>query len=147
MHKSKWPALRTLSRRLGIVLATRDLPSAGEPDRHLMRVLAKYAGQLQWVASIFQPKITQAAALLPVLLDTRGQNMPAQADAGSSYATTATRYCWRACWCSAPSAQACQQRPSNPTLEIPGFVQIWSCRVGFQMQFYKLSFLQCMQRF
>ena len=100
----------TADRRLG--LAERDLPSAGDPDRHLVCVLAKHAGKLQWVASIFQPSITQAATLLPILLETHGQDTPAQADAGSSHATTEAQHCSIACWGCALSAQACQQRAS-----------------------------------
>ena len=60
------------------------VPCAGDPDRELVRVLGKYAGTLQWVAPIFQPRITQAATLLPALLEAQGQDVPAHADAGSS---------------------------------------------------------------
>lgn len=49
-------------------------------------MLGKYAGKLQWVSPIFQPRINQAATLLPALLKGHGQDAPAHADAGSSNA-------------------------------------------------------------
>lgn len=64
-------------------LAVRELCCAGEPDKKLACVLGKHAGKLQWVASIFQPKMTQAAALLPVLLDAHGPDKAVHADPGS----------------------------------------------------------------
>ncbi len=74
-------------------LAVHVLLCAGEPDKELACVLGKHAGKLQWVASIFQPKMTQAATLLPVLLDANGQGNPAHPDAGSLHCHTRAMLC------------------------------------------------------
>ena len=56
---------------------------AGDPDGQLVHVLRKHAGRLQWAASLLQPKISQAASLLPVMLKPEEQHGTAQADAGT----------------------------------------------------------------
>ena len=57
---------------------------AGEPDGNLVRVLRRYAGKLPWSASIFQPAVSQAPALLLVLLEAHVQDGEAQGKAGDS---------------------------------------------------------------
>ena len=57
---------------------------AGEPDGNLVRVLRRYAGKLPWSTSIFQPAVSQAPALLLVLLEAHAQDGEAQGKAGDS---------------------------------------------------------------
>ena len=61
---------------------------AGEPDGDLVRVLRKYAGKLPWAASMFQPAVSQAPALLLVLLEAHAQDGEALGKAGDSRGST-----------------------------------------------------------
>lgn len=73
-----------MSSAIGVVVPG----SAGDTDDKLLGVLQKHAGKLPWVAAVFQPKIEQAASLLPAMLEAHAQAGPAQADAGSSMGST-----------------------------------------------------------
>ena len=57
---------------------------AGEPDGDLVRVLRRYAGKLPWATSMFQPAVSQAPALLRVLLEAYAQDGEALGKAGDS---------------------------------------------------------------
>ena len=65
------------------------LSGAGQPDGALVRVLRRYAGKLPWAASMFQPEVSQAPALLPVLLEAHAQDGEAPGGAGDSLGSTA----------------------------------------------------------
>ena len=61
---------------------------AGDADSKLVSVLGRHAGKLQWVTSMFQPRISQAATLLPFLLEGHGLDAPAHTDAGMKHNST-----------------------------------------------------------
>ena len=60
------------------------LSGAGEPDGDLVRVLRRYAGKLPWAASMFQPTISKAPALLLVSLEAHAQDGETPGGAGDS---------------------------------------------------------------